>query len=250
MGTGALSKPAGPGLNIGLIAALPAEIGCLTRGSIPLNTPFRINPDLIAIVCGAGSRAATVAAEQLMYQGIHGLVSWGTAGAISSQPRSGDLLLPDSVRSAGGSVFSTDGDWARQIRRIMEPLGISVHGGLLAETNGILFSHSEKKALGEATGAIAADMETAAIMKIAVANHTPCIAVRTVVDQLDDELPPEILKHTDAYGTPDMMNLLAGMLVKPRLIGQCYRLYRAMNAATRTLRLLGDRTNSTLMYAH
>ena len=238
-------------MTLGLVAALPAEIGCITNLPVLLDTPFRINKHLIAIVCGTGAKNAARATQGLLYQNIRGLISWGTAGALSSELKSGDLILPDIVQATDNRLYKPDSTWLEHIRLALKTTHIRIHSGKLAETNVILESGTEKSGLRVRTGdAIAADMETAAIMKIAQDSRIPGIAIRSIVDQLDDQLPGEILKHTDQYGTPRITNILAEIISEPRLLKHLVRLFIAMRKATRTLRFVATRTNETLMYMH
>lgn len=238
-------------MTIGLVAALPAEIRCLTHLPIALNTPFRINQHLVAIVCGIGAKNAAQATQYLLYQDIQGLISWGTAGALSSELKSGDLILPDIIQAANGKLYHADSAWLEHLRLALKTTSIRVHTGLLAETNIILGSGMAKSGLKMRTGdAITTDMETAAIMKIAQDNGLPGIAIRSIVDQFDDQLPGEILKHTDRFGTPRITNILVEIMRKPRLLIHLVRLSVAMRAATRTLRSVAAGTNETLMYMH
>ena len=250
MGTGTLSQPVEPGLTVGLVAALPAEVICLTHGPVELNVPFRINPHLVVMVCGIGASNAGKAAEYLLFQNVRGLISWGTAGALAEELTSGDLLLPEVVQASTGKTYSADRNWIKELKQVLEPSAIRIHTDMLAETKSILKSRAEKAALRSKTGAIATDMETAAIMKTAHANNIPCIAIRAVVDQAGDSLPDEILKHTDIYGTPDLMHILMEIICKPRLLKPLFRLHQGMQAANNTLRSVGSHTNETLMYAH
>lgn len=236
-------------MTIGLIAALPAEIRSLTPLPIALNTPFRINNHLAAIVCGIGAKNAAKAAQYLLYQDIQGLISWGTAGALSAQLKSGDLVLPDIVQATNGKRYQADNTWLDQLQSALDMVSIKAHRGLLVETNSVLNSRLEKSTLSaKASGAIAADMETAAIMKIARENGIPAIAIRSIVDQIDDQLPAEILRHTDQFGTPRILNILREIIRKPQLLTHLIRLSGAMRAATRTLQSVAAGTNETLMY--
>ena len=249
MGAGTLPQSAGSELTIGLVAALPAEIRSLTPLPATLNTPFRINKHLIAIVCGIGAKNAARATQYLLYQDVQGLISWGTAGALSNELRSGDLVLPDIIQAANGKRYQADSIWLEQLQVALKTASIKTHTGLLVESNTVLGSGMEKSALSaKIAGAIATDMETAAIFNIAQANGLPAIAIRSIVDQVGDQLPVEILRHTDQFGTPEILNILREILRKPQLLTHLIRLSGAMRAATRTLQSVATGTNETLMY--
>lgn len=233
-------------MSIGLVAALPVEIRCLTRQSAKINFPFRINPSLIGIVSGIGASNTERAAELLLDEKIDGLVSWGTAAGLMDHIHSGDLLLPERVVDKNGAVYPIDRNWSARIADHLASTSIRIHNGILVETDMVLGSPEQKAALAANTGAIAADMETAAIARIAHNNGLSCIAIRTIVDESRHVLPPEVIRHTDNYGKPDVMRLAHEIFLKPGLIPQLYHLGQAMRRATTTLASIGRQMEGSL----
>lgn len=222
-------------MSIGLVAALPVEIKCLTRQEIGFNTPIQINNALVVIICGIGARHAENAAELLLLRKIDGLLSWGTAAGLNDEVHSGDLLLPENVLDSKGNMFNADTTWVNKIRKQLENSTIRIHQGLLVEATTMLETPEQKTGLATDTGAIAADMESAAVMRVAKRNNLPCATIRTVVDEVQDTLPPEIIRHTDAFGRPDIMGIVNELFFRPGMIPRVYHLAGAMQAATRTL---------------
>ncbi|MCK5668308.1 MAG: phosphorylase, partial [Gammaproteobacteria bacterium] len=82
---------------IGIISALTSEGRCLMGKPVPVNEPVQINEHAIAIVCGMGEDNAGIAAQMLLEKNVTAFVSWGTAGALTENIHSGDLILADSV---------------------------------------------------------------------------------------------------------------------------------------------------------
>ena len=248
MGARPLPQPDTSGLNVGLITALPAEARCLTNQIIGLNTPVQINHQLVCLICGMGTERAYQAAQCLLKLNIKALVSWGTAGALIKELRSGDFVIPDIIYSVHGDTYLPDSEWRRRIAQHLRRIPITIHSGPLAETANFLTSNQQKSDLHAKTGASATDMETAAIIKIANDAGLPCIAIRSIVDEIDMVLPEEILKHINAYGKPDLLNLLVQILKTPRQIALLYQLSHAMKAAINTLTTVARETNGVLMY--
>jgi len=249
VGPGPLSQSETPGLSVGLIAALPAESRCLTNQVIGLNTPVRINHQLVCLVCGIGAERAYQAAQSLLALDIKALISWGTAGALIDELRSGDLFIPDKIYSASGDTYTPDSEWRQRIIQCLTGK-ITIHTGSLVETTDILMSAGQKSVFRTKTGANATDMETAAIMKSALDASVPSIAIRSIVDESDMNLPAGVLKHINAYGKPDLLHLLAEILHAPQqTVGLC-QLLCAMKAAMRTLTIVAHETNETLMYPY
>lgn len=235
-------------MSVGLIAALPAEVRCLVHALPELNIPFAINPHLTGIVCGIGRDNANVAAKTLLSLNIEALISWGTAGALSPELRSGDLLLPENILAVDGRRFVIDKVWLERIRFSLQPVSLRIHNGPMTDTREILSGAAQKRELHSRTGALAADMETATIMENATAGNVPCIAIRSVVDEANMTIPDALVRHIDRYGRPQLAGLILEIFRSPRLIGELYRLGSAMHKAMTTLQILADRSNPTLMY--
>ena len=195
-----------------------------------------------------GRDAAAAAARTLLGLKIEALVSWGTAGALSPDVRSGDLLLPDNVLAGDGRYLVTDQAWLERIRQALQPASLTIHNGPMTEARKILTWAATKQELHLRTGALAADMETAAILDIAISGKVPCIAIRAVVDEAHMTIPEALVKHLDRYGRPGPTGLIVEIFRSPRLISELYRLGTAMRKAMTTLQTLAGRTNSTLMY--
>ena len=248
MGTGPLPQPPEPVLSVGLIAALPAEVRCFLHGSPELNFPFALTPHLTGFVCGIGRDAAGSAARTLLGHNIDALVSWGTAGALSPHLRSGDLLLPEQILACDGGSFLTDRPWLERIRYSLQQSALTIHSGLVTETKEILSGVAQKQELHVRTGAIAVDMESAAIMENAAVAKIPCIAIRSVVDEADMAMPETLLRHLDSMGRPDFAGLLLEMCRSPRLPGTLWRLALAMHRATSTLKTIARRPDAIFMY--
>ena len=235
-------------MSVGLIAALPAEVRCFIHASPKLNIPFALTPHLTGIVCGIGRDAADAAAKTLLGLNIEALVSWGTAGALSPELRAGDLLLPDNFLAGDGRYLVTDKTWLERIRRALQPASLTIHNGHMTEARDILTGAASKRELHLRTEALAADMETAAIMENASAGKVPCIVIRTVVDEAHMSIPGALVRHMDRYGRPGPAGVILEIFRSPPIIGDLYRLGTAMRKAMTTLQMLTVRTNSTLMY--
>ena len=162
-------------------------------------------------VSGMGSRAARAAAESAAKANPCGLISWGFAGALDGSLRAGQLLVPDKVLSAEGEPYPVHEGWALGIRQIL-----STHrpvSGILLEVNQPLTTGAEKAAAA-GSGAIACDMESAAILAVARERQLPAIVLRVIVDQLDDELPGPVRALTDDRGRL-IAGRFASLLTRP-----------------------------------
>jgi adenosylhomocysteine nucleosidase len=220
---------------IGIISALSSEGRCLTGKFIPDNKPVQINEHAIAIICGMGEDNARIAVQQLLEKNVTALVSWGTAGALTEKIYSGDLVLANSVTTRSGENYTFDTDWNKRVANELCNTSLKIHHGMIAHTEQVLKAHASKVSLQTATHAIAVDMESIAIARIAHKENLPCLAVRAIVDEASQSIPEAIINSTDMFGRPALFSLLGSIISKPNLISDLIHLSKGMKAATKTL---------------
>lgn len=201
------------------------------------------------MVCGIGPNAAAKAAGLMLFQKIDCLISWGTAAALNEDVFMGDLIIPEYIHSESGDLYKTDPVSSCNLKKKIDSGQVKMHTGLLAETGVVLENTAQKAELARKTGAIAADMESAAIMRVAQNNSLPCIAVRTVVDESDNAVPAELARHIDIFGDPDIAGMITEFLLRPRLIRNSYSLFRGMKIALKTLDKIAAEIDGSIMQA-
>ncbi len=214
---------------------------------VPVNEPVQINEHAIAIVCGMGEDNARIAAQILLEKIVTAFVSWGTAGALTENIHSGDLILADSVTANNGESYPFDTKWNKRIANRLCDSSVKIHHGMIAHTEQVLKTPECKVSLqasiqasGQASGqtsgqALAADMESIAIARIAHTANLPCLAVRAIVDEVSQGIPEAIIKSTDKFGRPALLLLLTSIISRPALISDLIHLGKGMKAATKTL---------------
>ena len=187
------------------------------------------------IACaGASAARAAEATRRLLAAGARGLVSFGVAGGLSATLPSGALLLPATVCDRDGTAFIPDEGWRR---RISGDLGNSApcHGGTLLSVDHALSGASDKAVAARETGAIAVDMESAAVGRVAGRAGVPFVVLRVVADQAGDVLPPAALVAIKPDGGIAPFLVLKSLLGKPSQLADLWRLAAADRKAMRTL---------------
>ena len=220
---------------IGIISALSSEGRCLTGNTIPVNKPVQINEHAIAIICGMGEDKARIAAQTLLEQNVSALVSWGTAGALTENLQSGDLLLADSIVENDQNKYSFDAEWNKHIANDLNSTSIKIHHGMISHTQQVLATSEDKKKLHSQTNAMAVDMESLAIAQIANKEKLPCVSIRAIVDEASQCIPEAVIKNTDTFGRPALIPLFFSLFRNPGLITELIKLGTGMKAATTTL---------------
>jgi 4-hydroxy-3-methylbut-2-enyl diphosphate reductase len=144
-------------------APLTVERRALSRPGSPLRV----------LRTGMGPQRTAAAVARL--DGADALIVAGVGGGLRPQMRPGDLVVATEVRGRDGTVPSPS---APLLAGALRRLGLTVHTGPLY-TSDRLVDREERRRLAQ-TGAIAVDMESAAVA--AAAGDRPFVAVRAIVD--------------------------------------------------------------------
>ena len=249
MGPGPLPQPEQPVRlsRVGVIAALPAEAACLTGCNIPPEQPYFISDNLLVLVTGTGADRARNGAIKLLEYKVRSLVSCGVAGALDISLQPGDLIVPEMVIHST-QTFLTNPEWRQRLHDYMQKSNFRVSAGTLAEADEIPDSATAKAHLRSMTGAVAVDMESAAIAAVAGYSHIDYMAIRAISDDAITSVPEVVLKHTDCYGQPVLPDFIFGLLRQPGQIKLLIRLAQGFRAARQALLHLGQTSRELLLY--
>jgi len=179
-----------------------------------------------------GDEAARKAAAGLKAGGASALMSFGFAGALDSNLRPGDLVLPQTVHS--GYSVPVDLGWRSRLRKRL-PASLNIRDGMLATSKKVLSSPSAKLELGRSTGACAVDMERGAVAEIAAHAGIPFLAVRVISDAVEFSPPPVLLDAVRPDGSADLSLLLPLLLRGSVTLRTLLRLAVESRAACSTL---------------
>jgi adenosylhomocysteine nucleosidase len=147
-------------------------------------------------VSGIGADNAARAAHSLAAAGAAALLSWGVAGALDPALRSGTAVLPLEVMVAGRR-YQTDRLWHGQVAMALQGRVPLVSGALLTSEIAVA-SAAHKADLFQHSGAVAVDMESAAVAGVAAQLRLPFLALRVILDTARDSLPDSVLRSFEA----------------------------------------------------
>lgn len=219
---------------IGIVAALPAEARTVVRRRLEFESLLELPEGHWLTVSGAGPERAHEAASRLMEHNVEGLMSWGCAAALAHHLRPGHLVLPEVVLDEEGHGHAVDLDWRRRLSTSL-PSGLLSHGGHLVESARVVGTRAAKASLYASTGAIAVDMESAAIARVARDRCVPFLAVRAIADPAAMDFPGAVSRTLNPRGDVRRVALLGQLARHPWQIGELIALGRAFGAALRTL---------------
>lgn len=221
----------------GIVIALPEELSTLTSKKIDKGCYVFITDDIVLAYSGAGTNNARAASELLIAQGSTRLISWGCAAALSEILKPGDLVLADTLTDAEGAQIDIHPDWLRFTKNLLSTY-LKVHTGNLAESKSIVATGKDKKRLHTQTGAIALDMESIAIAKVALQNNLPFLAIRAIADPVNMNLPKAINHSLNNEGDIVLGKLLLFIALHPSELPGLIKLGLHFNAAKNTLKLV------------
>lgn len=225
--------------HLGILTALIPEAACLL-GKPGINTPIRLSANATLYVCGLGEARARQGAERLLAEGAEALICLGTAGALDSDIAAGDVIVPDRILYGDSRRNETHNEWRAAVVHALSAQGLPVHVGSLLHADKVVRHAREKQALHRATGAIAVDMESSAMVELANSRGIPSLVVRVVVDGAGLTIPEWVLTHSDAYGRVRPGGLLLALLGRPARLPRLVELAGAYRTASRRLRRLGE----------
>ena len=224
---------------------MPSELRSLSREAVGVGASLAIRDQALIAVSGVGEQRAAQAAQRLVDAGIAGLVSWGCAAGLDAELPAGALCLPESVNTVDRERWPTDDVWRHEV---VAALGQrAVFEGALAHAYEVVASSAAKRELAARAGAVVADMESAAIARVARRHDLPLLVVRSVVDPLALTLPAIVTDHVDDSGRVPLAPLLRGLLRRPSDLLALLQLASGFRAALASLRAVATLTGDNLL---
>jgi adenosylhomocysteine nucleosidase len=175
------------------------------------------NGDAVIIGGGDGEALARKLEVELR-QGVAGVISFGLCGALDPALKVGDLVVGEAVADTE-TVFEADAAW---VARIAAALPGCVPGRF-ARAEQPVATAAEKAALRAQTAAIAVDLESYAVARLARWFGAPFAVVRAVSDAADRALPHAAKVGLGADGRPAIGPVLASLRSNPWQIGALIR---------------------------
>ncbi|HEY3066554.1 MAG TPA: hypothetical protein VGL09_12225 [Methylomirabilota bacterium] len=169
--------------------------------------------EVVAVGLGASHLAARVDGSPSL------VISAGTCGALAPHLAEGDVVVPARVRERAGAERGT------------APLAARAAAGVLLSVAEPVTTAALKARLWLETGAVAVDMESAAILSWAAERGTPAAVVRGVADTAEAGIPEDLASVVGADGGIRTARALRVALARPRALPDALALRHATNAA-------------------
>ena len=205
--------------DIGIVAALSMEVAPFVGRCLPVQSyvgdRYRINGLLLhdtriaVIESGAGAVRATRATQTLLDgHSPQWVLSVGFSGALQPHLKVGDLVVANAIVNVEGKGLSVP-------VQMQSAPSEGLYVGKFLNTDQIVRTVTEKKQLGETTGAIAVDMESLAVARVCAERNVRFMAVRVISDDLAKDLPPEVLTVFGSTGFVRAGAVLSALWKRP-----------------------------------
>lgn len=226
-----LSHGLKPGMaGIGVVTALPQEAQALGAMPADVDGLALIDAQWLVCVSGMGAARAEAAARRLLAQGASALLSFGVAAALSSELTSGHIVVPAVIIDRDGTLLPTHPGWRE---RVCAKATFDTRP--IIEATAVLGTPEQKRELAATTHAVAADMESAAVARVAQSAGAPFIAVRAIADDLDTAVPAWLTQGIDERGRIRPGPMALQLLTHLPEVGRVLRLARGFTVAQKAL---------------
>jgi adenosylhomocysteine nucleosidase len=227
---------------IGIVAALPGEARALVGrrfwrmadGFFHCRTLLKDDTDLLVVQSGMGMENAFTGARWLTENGVSALGCFGVSGGLDPELKIGDLVLADAVFEDGDDgaslIWKEDRCYSDVIFSSLEG-GPAILRGPIITVNQAVLNASDKRTLFDRTGAMAVDMESAAVARAANRSCLPFFAVRAICDTADMTVPKSLFQCIDRKGRPRFTYLLRLITRRPSMISHLLHMKRNFTAA-------------------
>lgn len=233
---------------LGLVLALPAEAKAVVgkqrwhRRDRLWVCQHRVSPDLslLCVRAGTGPENALFAARWLTRQRVSALAVTGVSGGLQADLTPGDLVVADRVCRVDGAdagrCWNSAKGYSDLLSRQLSADGLRVFRGAIVTSATPVLTPKEKDALFSRNGALAVDMESAAVALAAEEATLPFFALRAICDPAPRAIPSDLADALNREGTVSPTVLFSKLCRRPLLALDLIRLGRDFASARKTLR--------------
>jgi len=174
-------------------------------------------------IAAVGLRAGRLAERASAFAAHDLVLSAGVCAALAPALGVGDLVVPSAVLGVRGER------WTAAV------LGRLPADGVLVTVANVLESPADKARLWMETGAMAADMESAAVLAWALGRGVPAAVVRAVSDGADSGVPAALAGAVGEDGRVRPLRAVTAALTRASTVGAMLELRAGTDAALKTV---------------
>jgi adenosylhomocysteine nucleosidase len=194
-------------------------------------------PGVLVICRGRDCETADLV-QIALRTGCHSIVSFGVAGGLAPDLVPGDCVVASAIIDHP-ALRPTDPLWSRKLAEVIPD---ARHGPIVG-VNAVVSDPADKRKLHALTGAVAVDMESHLVARLAASHGLAFAAVRVVIDPVHRTVPPAALLAMAPGGGTDISSMVWDVLARPSqlslLLQTAADAYAARAALVRLRRALG-----------
>src|SRR5580658_8650135 len=157
----------------------------------------------VLVVCRNNRHDLATVAGHAARKGYRGIISFGVAGGLAANLRTGDWVVASHVLESQ-ITRSTDAAWSNSL---LEAIAGASYAPILGVDTPVA-EPTMKRDLHLATGAAAVDMESHMVARLAAAHGLAFAAMRVIVDPAERAVPRAALAGMRPDGRTDFVALL------------------------------------------
>ena len=208
---------------LGIVTGLAAEARSLDRFVRRSLTPTHI-------IHAAGD--AEAAAQSFVAQGVGSLMSFGIAGGLDPALKPGQVIVATEIVVGNRERFDCQAAWRDELMATLD--GFSPVAAPLVGSDKAIASVADKAALHARFTAVAVDMESHGVARVAARAALPFAAVRVIADPALRALPSSALAGLNDRGETQYLAVLRELarhpLQLPGLVRVALDSHKAMKA--------------------
>lgn len=238
-----------------IFAAFPQELKHIRNNrpsaQNPQERPFSLQGkqhplwDIIAEQTGMGAGNVETAFRRVLQEGRPDIVlSAGFGGALYEDAGIGDIVWSSRALLLRGERTPQhehlpedavpDSALGKQIGEKLRERAAAREGSIVT-LSGMMTKSKIKKIIPGDLPLPVCDLETFYLARLSHQNRVPFLALRSITDRLDEDIPPELMAVTDGTGRYRFLRAFGLLLAKPTLIPASVRLGKNAARASKNL---------------
>jgi hopanoid-associated phosphorylase len=210
-----LQSVAGPGRDAGDLSRV-SERSVIALVGLAFEARIAAGPGVLVICRG---RETADLLQLAVDAGCRSIVSFGVAGGLAPDLMPGDCVVASAIMDYP-ALRLTDPIWSRKLAGMIP----GARQGPIFGVNSVVFHPDEKRRLHALTGAVAVDMESHLVARLAASYGLAFASVRVIVDPAHRTVPPAALLAMAPGDSTDVSAMMWEILARPSQVSLLMRL--------------------------
>ena len=182
------------------------------------------------VICRQSEAEVEDTIRAAVRQGCRRIASFGVAAGLHPDLRPGDCIVASEIVDSS-QTYVADASWSRRVLELLPGCKF----GRIAGVNSIVEEPVAKADLHRLTGALAADMESHIVARLAAESNVAFAAIRVVLDPAHRRIPQAAVLAANKDGRVKLRPIIRSLAGRPRQLSVLLRLAGDAYAARRTL---------------